>query len=237
MSMLRAAYEVFDNTHMATMKQLVAPYNITETEFKQLLGDLSLPSMHSEFVGELKTLYKRTDSDPASLKFQFVYYAVSMCHLFYASYDPKLGLYCLVRDSKPVFYEYANNTLSYIWLACDSPGMLTCVQSYFATRHMPNKLDVTVKRATRMGDMLPLRFDLPVEGDDGNTTTKTIAYLKINVHLDHRRLKLIGVDTLFLKRSFALLLTFGMVFNSLHMVCAGECELKQMPVALHSLGP
>jgi hypothetical protein len=238
MSMLRAAYEVFDNTHLSTMKSMIEPYDISSDVFRQLLGNLSLPSMKSEFVKELDALRSlMEEKEPnASWKSEFVYYAVSMCHLFYSKYNPKTGLYALAKDSKPVFYEFCNGPLSYIWLASDAHGMLTCIQSFYATDHMPNVLGITVLRRSKMGSMLPLRFDLDI---NANKTHRIVALMEVIVDLDKQRVNVKKCDVIFLRRSFALLLSFGMVYNSLQLVCHNEeddgCGLKQLPVALHLL--
>lgn len=238
MSMLRAAYEVFDNTHLSTMKSMIEPYDISSDVFRQLLGNLTLPSMKSEFVKELDALKSlMEEKEPnASWKSEFVYYAVSMCHLFYNKYNPKTGLYALAKDSKPVFYEFCNGPLSYIWLASDAHGMLTCIQSFYATDHMPNVLGMTVLRRSKMGSMLPLRFDLEI---NANKTHRIVALMEVIVDLDKQRVNVKKCDVIFLRRSFALLLSFGMVFNSLQLVCHNEeddgCCLKQLPVALHLL--
>lgn len=238
MSMLRAAYEVFDNTHLSTLRNMIEPYEISSDVFRQLLGNLSLPSMKSEFVKELHTLQEMMDEkeERTSWKREFVYYAASMCHLFYNKYDPKTGLYALAKDSKPVFYEFCNGPLSYIWLASDAHGMLTCIQSFYATDHMPNVLGITVLRRTKMGSMLPLRFDLEI----GDTKQhRIVALMDVVVDLDKGRVNVKKCDVIFLRRSFALLLSFGMVYNSLQMVCHNDeddgCSLKQLPVALHLL--
>lgn len=242
MSMLRAAYEMCDNTHMSSMKQLIFPYEIGLQQLKQLLGNLVLPSLNSEFVKELKSLEEMIIAKDAAPRFagggewksEFVYYATSMCHLFYTQHNPQTGLFLLKSDCKPVFYECANNPISYIWLSSDEHGMLSCVQSYFVTDHMPNLLNIAITRNTKQGELLPLLIEIPI-GSSNTTAHKIMAFVKIAIRLDKRRLKLLGCDVIFLNRSFALLLSFGMIYNSLHMICMGECELKQLPVALHKI--
>ena len=246
MSMLRAAYEMCDNTHMSSMKRLVSPYEICLDQFKQLLGNLVLPSLNGEFCKELKSLEEMMDAaDPCGVggteggndwRSEFIYYATSMCHLFYTQHNAQTGLFLLQENSTPVFYEYANNPLSYIWLSSDAHGMLRCVQSYFVTDHMPNLLNITITRSTKIGMLDPLFIEMPISSPS-TTAHKIVAFLKISIRLDKRRLKLMGCDVIFLNRSFALLLSFGMIYNSLHKICAGECELQQMPAALHSTAP
>ena len=239
MNMLRSAYEMDDNTHMSTLKRLVSCHTISRMLLHQLLEHLLVPSSRMQFIQDIELVRKQmaTNSDEDEcFKSEFIYYGASLSHLYYAKRNEKTGRYSLHAKSKPVFYSGPNEALSYVWLNMDAHGMIHVHQHYFVSEKVPNVLDCTVKRTSRLGDMETLTFSVVV-GPTRPINWCARAWFTMN--FGSNRAQLTKFDAAFLPVSFVVLLTSqqNMDFMAAIMVVAPECDLRQLPVSLHSTGP
>lgn len=228
-NMLREAY-VCNENQMGAIKSMVENYEISRLLVRQLIEHLLVPSTQTTFIKDIELARQ----DTTNFKSTFFYFAAALTHLYYAKREESIGAYYLNVNSKPVFYSGPNEPLSYIWLNIDMHGMVHEVQHYFKQGYLPNTLSITVNRACKIGDMLPLKTEVVLSGDKDQPQVRAYVLLHVNLDLNHVSLK--RFDLVFLCHSLAILLTSGAhhKFVSVMVVCAPECDLRQIPVSLHS---
>jgi hypothetical protein len=252
MNLLRTAYEMDDESHMSTMKDMLSNHTVSRLLLHQLIEHLLVPSVLTTFIQDierLKSELSHMQDEAECFKSHFVYYATALSHIYYVKRDQRTGIYALHSKSKPVFYSAPNEAMSYIWLTTNQYGMLAPVQHYAVDNWLPNMLIINLVRSSDLGDLLPLGYEIVISGGGGVgcvTLPPCKMWFKVNLKGDGDRLLLLRCE-MKLQRPFVLLTTAGdnfafvavqMVMPSFSAPSGAEekestCQIKSLPVALH----
>ena len=240
MNLLRAAYEVDDESHMSTLIQMLSNYTISKMLLHQLTEHLIVPEKQGTLIQEisrLETDLAQIPDESDCFKSHFIYYATGLCHLYYIKRNQFNGIYELHSKSNPVFYSGPNVAVSYIWLTSNQYGMLAHVQHFACDVWLPRTLIIHVKRHADAGEMLPLQYEILIP-TSGNGTCKMS--FKVNLEKNAERLMLLECTTMIpFMKPFVLLTTAGEHFSYVgtHLISfkcdEKKCEIKPLPVALH----
>ena len=245
MNLLRTAYEMDDESHMSTMKDMLSNHTVSRLLLHQLIEHLLVPTVLTTFIQDierLKSELSHLQDEAECFKSHFVYYATALSHIYYVKRDQSTGIYALHSKSKPVFYSAPNEAVSYIWLTTNQYGMLAPVQHYAVDSWLPNTLMINLVRSSDLGDLLPLAYEISVYGG-GITLPICKMWFKVNLKSKGDRLLLLQCE-MKLQRPFVLLTTAGdnFAFVSVQMVMPSSapngaeennCQIKSLPVALH----
>ncbi|MBX9637300.1 MAG: hypothetical protein K2Q45_07095 [Nitrosomonas sp.] len=240
MNLLRAAYEMNDDSHMSTLMQMLSSYTVSKILLHQLIEHLVIPERQSVLLQDINRLQTdlaelREESD--CFKSHFIFYATSLCHLYYVKRDARTGVYTLHSKSNPVFYSHPNIAVSYIWLTTNQYGMLAHVQHFACDVWLPRTLLIHVHRSTEAGDMLPLQHEILIP-TSGSVACKM--KFKANVGKNAERLMLLECSAVLpFMKPFVLLITAGDHYTYIGTYLISFkcdeplCEVKPLPVALH----